>query len=50
MEVGPQRFPWCLTIMEAAKTWGKIKGQKLTLLVLENKKFVDGELVEETAA
>jgi len=36
--------------MEAAKTWKKLKGHKLILLVLENKKFVDGELVEEVAA
>ena len=36
--------------MEAAKTWKKLKGHKLILLVLENKKFVDGELVEEAAA
>ena len=38
-----------LTI-EAAKTWKKLKGHKLILLVLENKKFVDGELAEEVAA
>jgi hypothetical protein len=36
--------------MEAAKTWKKLKGHQLILLVLENKKFVDGELVEEVAA
>lgn len=36
--------------MEAAKTWKKLKGHKLILLVLENKKFVDGELVEEAVA
>jgi len=36
--------------MEAAKTWKKLKGYQLILLVLENKKFVDGELVEEVAA
>jgi len=36
--------------MEAARTWKKLKGHKLILLVLENKKFVDGELAEEVAA
>ena len=36
--------------MEAAKTWKKLKGHQFILLVLENKKFVDGELVEEVAA
>lgn len=36
--------------MEASKTWVKLKGHQLILLVLENKKFVDGELVEEVAA
>lgn len=36
--------------MEDSKTWKKLKGHKLILLVLENKKFVDGELVEEVAA
>lgn len=36
--------------MEAAKTWKKLKGHKLILLVLENKKFIDGELKEEVAA
>jgi len=36
--------------MEAAKTWKKLKGHQLILLVLENKKFVDGELTEEVAA
>ena len=35
---------------EAAKTWKKLKNHKLILLVLKNKKFVDGELVEEAAA
>lgn len=33
--------------MVAAKTWKKLKGHQLVLLVLENKKFVDGELIEE---
>jgi len=36
--------------MEASKNWLKLKGHKLILLVLENKKFVDGELAEEVAA
>jgi len=36
--------------MEASKTWKKLKGHKLILLVLENKKFIDGELAEEVAA
>ena len=36
--------------MEAAKTWKKLKGHKLILLVLENRKFIDGELAEEVAA
>lgn len=36
--------------MEASKTWKKLKGHQLILLVLENKKFVDGELTEEVAA
>ena len=36
--------------MEAARTWKKLKGHQLILLVLENKKFVDGELAEEVAA
>ena len=36
--------------MEAAKTWKKLKGHQLILLVLENKKFVDGELTEEVTA
>ena len=36
--------------MEAAKTWKKLKGHQLILLLLENKKFVDGELAEEVAA
>jgi len=36
--------------MEAARTWKKLKGHQFILHVLENKKFVDGELVEEVAA
>lgn len=36
--------------MEAAKTWVKLKGHKLILLVLENKKFIDGELNEGVVA
>ena len=37
-----------LTI-KAAKTWKKLKGHQLILMVLENKKFVDGELAQEAA-
>ena len=36
--------------MEAARTWKKLKGHQLILLLLENRKFVDGELAEEVAA
>jgi len=36
--------------MEAARIWKKLKGHQFILHVLENKKFVDGELVEEVAA
>ena len=36
-----------LTI-KASKIWVKLKGHKLILLVLEKKKFVDRELVDET--
>jgi putative transposase len=36
--------------MEASKTWKKLKGHKMVLLVLENKRFIDGELAEEVAA
>jgi transposase-like protein len=36
--------------MEAAKTWKRLKGHQLILLLLENKKFVDGELTEKVAA
>ena len=36
--------------MEAAKTWKRLKGHQLMLLVLENKKFVDGELTQEAVA
>jgi len=36
--------------MEAARTWRKLKGHQFIVHVLENKKFVDGELVEEVAA
>ena len=35
---------------EASKTWKRLKGHQLIVHVLENKKFVDGELVEEVAA
>ncbi len=36
--------------LEASKTWKRLKGYKLILQVLENKKFIDGELSEEVAA
>jgi len=36
--------------LEASKTWKRLKGHQLILHVLENKKFIDGELVEEVAA
>ena len=36
--------------MEASKTWKRLKGHQLIMLVLENKKFIDGELAEEVAA
>ena len=36
--------------LEASKTWKRLKGHQFILHVLENKKFVDGELVEEVAA
>ncbi len=36
--------------LEASRTWKRLKGYKLILKVLENKKFVDGELEEEVAA
>ena len=36
--------------LEASKTWKRLKGHKFILHVLDNKKFVDGELVEEVAA
>ena len=36
--------------LEASKTWKRLKGYKLILKVLENKKFIDGELVEGVAA
>ena len=35
---------------EASKNWIRLKGHKLILKVLENKKFVDGEIEEEVAA
>ena len=35
---------------EASKTWKRLKGHQFIVHVLENKKFVDGELVEEVAA
>lgn len=36
--------------LEASKTWKRLKGHQFILYVLENKKFVDGELEEEVAA
>ena len=36
--------------LEAEKTWHKLKGYKMIHLVLEDKKFKDGELVEEDVA
>jgi putative transposase len=36
--------------METAKTWRRLKGSEFIVHVLENKKFVDGELVKEVAA
>ena len=35
--------------LEAEKTWKKLKGYKLIRLVLEQKRFVDGELQEKAA-
>lgn len=36
--------------METAKTWRRLKGSEFIVHVLEGRKFVDGELVEEMAA
>ena len=36
--------------MEASRTWKRLKGHQFILHVLENKKFIDGELAEEVAA
>ena len=36
--------------METAKSWRRLKGSEFIVHVLEDKKFVDGELVEEVAA
>ena len=36
--------------LEASKTWKRLQGHPFILHVLENKKFIDGELVEEVAA
>jgi len=36
--------------MEVSKTWRKLKGSEFIVHVLENRKFVDGELVKEVAA
>jgi hypothetical protein len=35
-----------IVAIEAAKGWKKLKGYKMILLVLENRKFIDGELEE----
>jgi len=35
---------------EASKNWIRLQGHKLILKVLENKKFIDGEIEEEVAA
>jgi transposase-like protein len=36
--------------LEAEKTWHKLKGHKMIELVIQGKKFIDGELVDENAA
>ncbi len=36
--------------MEVSKTWRRLKGSEFIVHVLENRKFVDGELVEGVAA
>ena len=36
--------------METAKTWRRLKSSEFVVHVLENRKFIDGELVEEVAA
>ena len=36
--------------LEASKTWKRLKGHQFILYVLDNKKFIDGELAEEVAA
>jgi len=36
--------------METSRTWRRLKGSEFIVHVLENRKFVDGELVEEVAA
>jgi len=36
--------------LEASKTWKRLKGHQFILHVLDNRKFVDGELAEEVAA
>lgn len=37
-------------VMETSKTWRRLKGSEFIVHVLEGRKFVDGELVEEVAA
>jgi hypothetical protein len=36
--------------MEVSKTWRKLKDSESIVHVLENRKFIDGELVKEMAA
>ena len=36
--------------LEASKTWKRLKGHQFILHVLDNRKFIDGELEEEVAA
>jgi hypothetical protein len=36
--------------LEAQKTWKKLKGYQLIPFVMENKKFIDGELMQDEVA
>lgn len=36
--------------LEAQKTWKKLKGYQLITFVMENKKFIDGELIQDEVA
>lgn len=36
--------------LEAEKSWNKLRGSKLLTLVIEDKRFIDGEMVKEDAA